>query len=186
MVLNLMAVRVRGAEFLSVLQKEYGLQPETPERFVIVSESSEFVEDTELRDWGAVEYSQRFGEAIFVWYYDGGAGELCGSILYEHAVEGRIVRALGYSPNLWGDELPDPERLLWRRVEGVPESWEKTAFPFAEAELNEALAEAESYGSPSADDVRRAWALGTFSEGAYFPGNAQDRLLGAVRRHFNF
>lgn len=183
-VYNILAIRVTNRQRFADFTQEYGIAPPSTEQFVVVNESRDYPDDLTKRDWGAAEPARRFGEAIFLYYYDGGAGELCGTILYEHAVAGEVVRALGYGPPFWDDPEPDPERLMWRRVDGVPEAWEAAVFDFSAAELAEALREAADYGSPPAAEVEALWATGTLQEGQYFPAQVQDRVLGGVRRAF--
>jgi len=184
---NILAIRVNNPQVLADFEDEYGQTPSTAQEFVIVRDSRDFPENLTKRSWqpwGAVEPSRRYGEAIFLFYYDAGAAELCGTMLYEHAVDGTIVRALGYSPQLWPGEEPDPERLMWRRVEGAPESWEAAVFDFSDAELAAALREAADYGTPAPEEVQALWAAKTLQEGQYFPSNVQDRLLEGVRKAF--
>lgn len=66
---------------------------------------------------GAREESDQYGEAVYVAMYDGPAGELCGTFLYERAVDGVVVRALAFAPDA-------DMNLRWVRVEGTPEPWE--------------------------------------------------------------
>jgi hypothetical protein len=181
---NILAIRVTNPELLADFEQEYGPVPQTTEEFVVVSNSRDFPDDISKRSYGAIEPSQQYGEAIFLYYYDGGAGELCGTILYEHAVAGTIVRALGFGPQLWPEEEPDPERLMWRRVEGSPERWEVVVFDFSSVELAEALREAADYGTPAPEDVQAIWSAKTLQEGQYFPSHVQDRVLGGVRTAF--
>lgn len=184
---NILAIRVTNPEVFAAFQQEYGKVPQTTEEFVVVRDSQDFPENLAKRAWsrwGAEEPSRHYGEAIFMYYYDGGAAELCGTILYEHAIAGTVIRALAFCPQIWPEEEPDPERLMWRRVEGSPEHWEIVAFDFSSAELAEALREAADYGSPAPEAVQAIWAAKTLQEGQYFPSNVQDRVLGGVRKAF--
>jgi hypothetical protein len=79
-----------------------------------------------LDDLLAAKYARAYGEAIHVTTYDGPAGELCGTFLYEHAIRDRVVRALAFSPNFGGDGF---EHLRWERIEGDPEPWEAGVIP---------------------------------------------------------
>jgi hypothetical protein len=184
---NILAIRITRPQVLADFEHEYGQTPPTAQEFAIVRDSQDFPENLSRRSWepwGAVEPSRRYGEAIFLFYYDGGAAELCGTMLYEHAVDGAIARALGFSSQLWPGEEPDPERLMWRRVEGAPEPWEAAAFDFSDAELAAALREAADYGTPAPEQAQALWAARTLQEGQYFPSNVQDRVLPGVRRAF--
>jgi hypothetical protein len=101
-------------------------------------------------DLGTREASD-YGEAIYLAIYDGPAGELCGSFLYEHARDGQIVRALVFAP-----EYPD-ERLRWRRVEGEPEAWEASFFSVKD-HIDHALGRWQNWqdGEPSAPELEHA------------------------------
>ena len=67
------------------------------------------------------------GEAVYLAIYDGPAGEVSGTFLYEHARGGVVVRALAYA-------LAPDEALRWVRVEGSPEPWEEDARAQADEE----------------------------------------------------
>jgi len=135
-------------------------------------------------DLGTREASSQYGEAVFVAMYDGPAGELCGTFLYERAVEGRVVRALVLAPDLdAGDQV-----LRWRRVEGTPEPWE-AALAAAHADVwvadhvRRRSWQDEPPPPPTAAEraALRARCL-TFEQGADLPRPSEYLLAGAGRR----
>ena len=184
MVFNRMFVRPKSGEQADLLRADRQISGCEPGCFVIIHDSQDYPSGTTRTDFGSCKLSAKYGEAIFLFYYDGGSGELCGTILYEHSMDGKVVRALAYCPKLWKEPEPDPERMMWRRVEGAPEAWESSQFSFPEDELSECISVAIDYGSPSEEEVRKFWAGKTLQEGSYFPYNVQDRLTSGVRKHF--
>jgi len=145
-----------------------------------------------LDDFGTRELSERYGEAIYILYYDGGAAELCGTILYEHSRNGEILRALAYSPNLWTNTTPyDDQELRWRRIEGQVEAWEAAAFNLPSKDLDVELQKWINYGyegdvlaryKQNIHDVLRCQCL---QPDSLFPTHVQDSILHAVESYFN-
>lgn len=64
--------------------------------------------------------SKHVGEAFYLFVYDGSAAENY-TFLYEHSIDGKVVRALAYGAKGWWHDDND---IKWRRVEGEPEPWE--------------------------------------------------------------
>jgi hypothetical protein len=56
-------------------------------------------------------------DAVYLAIYDGPAGEMCGSFMYERREGAAIRRALVYGPDA-------NMELRWLRVDGAPEPWE--------------------------------------------------------------
>ncbi|MGE0707748.1 MAG: hypothetical protein AB7N76_13450 [Planctomycetota bacterium] len=111
-------IRARDERALEALQDDYDL--EAVGSFQRVSQDEfpgHLLAPERSLDLGAREPS-RHGEAVFLAMYDGPAGEICGSWLYEHARDGAVVRALAHIP------VGADFKQLWARVEGEPEAWE--------------------------------------------------------------
>lgn len=185
-----LAVRPASAEQREALREELGKAP-AQDGFVTYDYDDSVDFPDQLDDFGTRELSERFGEAIYVLYYDGPAGELCGTILYEHSRNGEVLRALAYSPNLWDSEDPlRDEELLWRRVEGKEEEWEAVALRLASrngaAELQE-MADCGYEGDMLArfrQDIHDVLASQCLKPGSLFPFRVQDDILAAVQRHY--
>lgn len=154
-------VRVRDGAAAAELQNEHEVGGDASRFVLAVDESPPELIAPPLHDFGMAELSRKFGEALWLFYYDGPAGELCGTILYEHAVDGRVIRAMAYACGLWwkSDEpRASAERVLWRRLEGEAEAWEKDAITL-EPGLRLELGSEEPHG-------------------------VQDMIVAGVRRHF--
>ena len=90
---------------------------------------------------GDTEELDPLADLVYLAMYDGPAGELCGSFLYEHRENGALRRALVYAPN------DDMSALLWRRVEGEPEPWEAKFGAFVLGEEEPRVSEYELSGT---------------------------------------
>ena len=64
--------------------------------------------------------SKHAGESLYLFVYDGPAAENY-TFLYEHSINGEVVRALAYGAKGWWH---DDDEIIWRRVEGESEPWE--------------------------------------------------------------
>lgn len=109
------------------------------------------------------------GEAVYLAIYDGPAGEVSGTFLYEHARDGAVVRALAYA-------LAPDEALRWVRVEGQPEPWEADALAQADEEYAADVADMTEE-DPEALAIR--WARG-FTVGEQGPRVSEYALSDAV------
>ena len=70
---NILAIRVKNPQLFADFEDEYGQTPPTAQAFVIVRDSRDYPENLTRRSWrpwGALEPSRRYGEAIFMFYYN--------------------------------------------------------------------------------------------------------------------
>lgn len=152
-------------------------------------ESVDFPE--QLDDFGTRELSERYGETIYLLYYDGAAAELCGTILYEHSHNGKILRALAYSPNLWtSTNAVYDEELHWRRIEGNAEEWEVAALKLADrdptAELQQMIdcGYEEEILTRYQQNIDAVLSSQSLQLDSLFPNHVQDAILHAVECQF--
>lgn len=133
MVEALTLVRPRDAEALARLRERAALPEDAaPGSWQVVRRAgrADLEPPESPEDFGTAALSRDHGEAVYLLAYDGPAGELCGTFLYEHALEGAVVRALALTSGLWwprddAESVEEQEALRWRRVAGRPEPWEE-------------------------------------------------------------